>query len=144
MGTENPRVMDPDALVSEAAALRAAEKQLSSKKPKKSASTDMTEGKKKVFKPKPILVMHNYGGRRCPPEGPKEVRQWGIWDCDPSKTGAPSQRHAYGAEFDWKFDMEEKAYILEGEATLTPDSERWGDPVDIRPKDMVTFPKGWT
>lgn len=33
----------------------------------------------------------------------------------------PKQHHAYGAEFPWKFDMTEKAYILEGSATLTPD-----------------------
>ena len=42
------------------------------------------------------------------------------------------------------FDMEEKAYVLEGSATLTADDPaKHGDPVTIGPKDMVTFPKGW-
>jgi hypothetical protein len=41
--------------------------------------------------------------------------------------------------------LEEKAYIIEGTATLTADDEaKHGTPVSIGPKDMVTFPKGWT
>ena len=48
-------------------------------------------------KPKAILVVGNYGGRRLP-EGqlPKNVQDWGAWDCDPEKTGPPKQKHAYG------------------------------------------------
>mmetsp|Transcript_25715 Transcript_25715/g.80136 ORF Transcript_25715/g.80136 Transcript_25715/m.80136 type:complete len:113 (+) Transcript_25715:373-711(+) len=41
--------------------------------------------------------------------------------------------------------MEEKAYVIEGTATLTADDEALhGPPVTITAKDMVTFPKGWT
>jgi uncharacterized cupin superfamily protein len=92
---------------------------------------------------KPITVVHNFGGRRCVGE-PKQVQTWGVWDCDPTKDASPTQRHAYGSEFPWTFDMEEKAYILEGSATLTArDEAKHGKPVTIGPKDMVTFPAGW-
>ena len=38
--------------------------------------------------------------------------------------------------------MLEKAYVLEGSATLTADDETaHGPPVTINTKDMVTFPK---
>ena len=48
-------------------------------------------------KPKAIFTVPNYGGRRLP-EGqlPKNVQDWGGWDCDPEKTGTPKQKHAYG------------------------------------------------
>ena len=97
----------------------------------------------KKVKVNPITVVHNFGGRRCVGE-PPSVATWGVWDCDPARTGAPSQRHAYGADFPWSFDLEEKAYVLEGAATLTADDPaRHGGPVRIAPRDMVTFPKGW-
>jgi hypothetical protein len=44
----------------------------------------------------------------------------------------------YGRRFDWQFDMQEKAYILEGSATLTADEpDIFGPPVTIEPRDMV-------
>jgi len=94
----------------------------------------------------PITVVPNFCGRRCPSEGPATVSSWNLWDCDPSDTSgrAPKNKHAYGSAFPWHFDMLEKAYILEGSATLTADDEAaHGKPVTIKPKDMVTFPKGW-
>eukprot|EP00658_Telonema_sp_P-2_P065212 TRINITY_DN54513_c0_g1_i1.p1 TRINITY_DN54513_c0_g1~~TRINITY_DN54513_c0_g1_i1.p1 ORF type:complete len:133 (+),score=20.54 TRINITY_DN54513_c0_g1_i1:136-534(+) len=116
----------------DASAFAAAERQLNSRKGAKKGGASQPNVNKRRGNPKPITVLHNYGGRRCPPEGPKEVRDWGVWDCDPSKTGPPSQHHAYGSEFPWTFDMEEKAYVLEGTATLTADDpERHGDPCDI-------------
>ena len=43
-------------------------------------------------KANPITVVHNFGGRRAPADGPTQVQTWGLWDCDPSKTGRkPSQ-----------------------------------------------------
>ncbi|KAK3242038.1 hypothetical protein CYMTET_48250 [Cymbomonas tetramitiformis] len=94
-------------------------------------------------KPKSITVVKNFGGRRNTGT-PGAVKEWGLWDCDPTKTGTPSRQHAYGRTFPWLFDVMEKAYVLEGEATLTADdSTLHGDPVRIIPGDMVTFPKGW-
>ena len=50
----------------------------------------------------PITVVHNFGGRRCPPPAvPSAVSEWGEWDCDPAKTGKPKQHHAYGKAFPW-------------------------------------------
>eukprot|EP00238_Polyblepharides_amylifera_P005051 CAMPEP_0196593034 /NCGR_PEP_ID=MMETSP1081-20130531/74440_1 /TAXON_ID=36882 /ORGANISM="Pyramimonas amylifera, Strain CCMP720" /LENGTH=142 /DNA_ID=CAMNT_0041916885 /DNA_START=31 /DNA_END=459 /DNA_ORIENTATION=- len=99
------------------------------------------------IKYKPITVVPKYGGRRCPPPSiPPSLKEWGEWDCDPTKEGKPSQHHAYGKTFPWVFDMEEKAYVLEGEATLTADLDTYGlESVSVRivPGDMVTFPKGW-
>lgn len=100
--------------------------------------------KQKAAKVKAINVVHNFGGRRCVGE-PPSVATWGVWDVDPSKSGAPSQRHAYGSTFPWTFDLEEKAYILSGSATLTAaDPDKHGEPVTVVARDMVTFPKGWT
>jgi len=106
---------------------------------------------KKAKKPKcaPIVVVPNFGGRRCPAEGPPSVQDWGLWDCDPADVSgrAPSQKHGYGRAFPWHFDVLEKAYVLkayvlEGSATLTADDEAaHGPPVTIKEKDMVTFPK---
>ena len=93
-----------------------------------------------------IRLVPNFGGRRNPPPAmPPSVRTWGAWDCDPTQSGRqPTQHHAYGATFPWVFDMEEKAYVLQGTATLTADDpEKHGAPVTIAPGDMVTFPKGW-
>ena len=76
-------------------------------------------------KAKLITVIHGFGGRRCrPPMIPPAVRDWGEWDCNPDAALAgrkPTQRHAYGGSFPWTFDVLEKAYVLEGEATLTAD-----------------------
>eukprot|EP00037_Helgoeca_nana_P007543 m.68658 g.68658 ORF g.68658 m.68658 type:complete len:179 (-) comp18332_c0_seq1:119-655(-) len=91
-----------------------------------------------------ITVVHNFGGRRCPAEGPASVQAWGLWDCDPTQVGRKRRgRHSYGTGFPWVFDMEEKAYILTGSATLTPDDPAMGAAVTITAKDMVTFPRGW-
>lgn len=50
----------------------------------------------------------------------------------------------YGATFDWHFDQIEKAYILEGSATLTADDpDIFGPPVTIEPRDMVGCPPLW-
>jgi uncharacterized cupin superfamily protein len=50
------------------------------------------------------------------------------------QTGLPSRQHAYGASFPWTFDKLEKAFILEGEATLTPDEPSLhGEAVRIGP-----------
>uniref|UniRef100_A0A7S1BDB3 (S)-ureidoglycine aminohydrolase cupin domain-containing protein n=1 Tax=Corethron hystrix TaxID=216773 RepID=A0A7S1BDB3_9STRA len=93
-----------------------------------------------------ITTVPNFGGRRCAAEGPASVQSWGMWDCDPDAEGerAPSQHHGYGRTFPWHFDVLEKAYVVEGSATLTADDPvLHGAPVTIRPRDMVTFPKGW-
>ena len=94
---------------------------------------------KKKTKQHPITVVHNFGGRRCTGE-PPSVATWGTWDCDPAKTGAPSQRHAYGASFPWTFDMEEKFYVIEGSATLTPDdAEKHGAAVTVVARDCLLY-----
>jgi len=96
--------------------------------------------------PRIITVVPNFGGRRCAAEGPSSVKSWGMWDCDPEGDGtrAPSQKHSYGRSFPWHFDVLEKAYVVEGSATLTADDPLLhGEPVTIKPRDMVSFPKGW-
>jgi len=105
-----------------------------------------TSDKKAVTSRKIIRVVPNFGGRRCSAEGPSSVKSWGMWDCDPEADGdhAPSQRHGYGRSFPWHFDVAEKAYVVEGSATLTADDPSLhGEPVTIKALDMVTFPKGW-
>ena len=112
-------------------------------KPKSRASLLSSAG---LNMPNPITVVHKFGGRRHPPPAvPPSVRTWGAWDCDPTQQGrSPTQHHAYGQTFPWAFDMEEKAYVLEGSATLTADDpHKHGGPVTIVPGDRVTFPKGW-
>lgn len=55
-----------------------------------------------------------------------------------SQTGAPSRRHAYGKSFPWMFDKLEKAYVLQGEATLTPDDPKLhGEAVRIGPSESI-------
>jgi uncharacterized cupin superfamily protein len=54
------------------------------------------------------------------------VFSWPIWEKEVS-------------EFPWEYDMEEVCYILEGQATITPEDE---ESVTIRPGDLVTFPHG--
>lgn len=56
----------------------------------------------------------------------KGVRSWPVWEKEVS-------------EFPWEYGMEEICFILEGEATITPEK---GDPVNIKPGDLVTFPRG--
>ena len=105
----------------------------------------------KKRKANPIVVVHNFGGRRATGM-PSICNDWGVWDCgvssgthccttkrcaraDPEKTGEPIRHHSYGKTFPWVFDIEEKAYILKGEATLTADDEaKHGPPVKISPK----------
>lgn len=54
------------------------------------------------------------------------VRSWPIWSKEES-------------EFPWSYDEPETCYILEGNVVVTPDG---GAPVEIKPGDLVTFPKG--
>ena len=54
------------------------------------------------------------------------VRGWPIWTKEVS-------------EFPWSYDATEVCYVLEGRVVVTPDG---GEPVEIRPGDLVTFPKG--
>ena len=116
---------------------------------KKRAAAATAPGAKKKSKKRrctPITTVPNFGGRRCGADGPTSVKSWAAWDCDPyDKSGrAPTQKHGYGRTFPWHFDMMEKAYVLEGSATLTPDDVALhGAPITISAKDMVSFPKGW-
>ena len=115
------------------------------KAPYAKAETPYAKAKAKAVKA--IGVVPNFGGRRCDTSvGPSSVQAWGLWDCDPEDASgrAPTQQHGYGRSFPWHFDMLEKAYVLEGSATLTPDDAALhGPPVTIAAGDMVTFPKGW-
>ena len=53
------------------------------------------------------------------------VDNWSPWECEPSA-------------FDWEYDLDETAYILEGKVKVkTPSGE-----VEISKGDLVTFPKG--
>ncbi|MHA1300134.1 MAG: cupin domain-containing protein [Candidatus Helarchaeota archaeon] len=53
------------------------------------------------------------------------VNSWSPWECDPSV-------------FDWEYDSEEWAYVLEGNVVVkTPTGE-----VEIKKGDLVKFPKG--
>lgn len=54
------------------------------------------------------------------------VDSWPIWSKEVST-------------FDWTYDTKEMAYILEGEAVITPVG---GAPVTIKARDLVNFPKG--
>jgi uncharacterized cupin superfamily protein len=54
------------------------------------------------------------------------VRDWPIWTKEVS-------------EFPWSYDMTETCYVLEGRVVVTPDG---GEPVEIQPGDLVTFPVG--
>lgn len=97
-------------------------------------------------KPRPITVVKNFGGRRLADGAvPSSVEDWGRWECDPTVEGRkPTRGFAWGREFPWHFDVEEKAFVVSGEATLTPDDpDAHGAAVRIGPRDMVTFPRGW-
>jgi uncharacterized protein len=54
------------------------------------------------------------------------VENWPIWTKEAS-------------EFPWEYDAEETCYVLEGRVVVTPDG---GEPVEIGPGDLVTFPRG--
>jgi uncharacterized cupin superfamily protein len=54
------------------------------------------------------------------------VRSWPIWTKEAS-------------EFPWSYDATETCYVLEGRVVVTPDG---GEPVEIQPGDLVTFPEG--
>lgn len=55
-----------------------------------------------------------------------QVSRWSPWECEPST-------------FDWTYDTDETAYVLEGRVTVTcPD----GQQVEIGPGDLVRFPRG--
>jgi len=54
------------------------------------------------------------------------VDSWPIWSKEVST-------------FEWTYDQKEIAYILEGEAVVTPQG---GEPVTIRARDLVNFAKG--
>jgi uncharacterized cupin superfamily protein len=70
-----------------------------------------------------ITIDHNPSQEKLKELG---VTSWTIWDCAPSK-------------FPLDFDMTEKAYVLEGEFTVTPQG---GETVTIKAGDYVEFPKG--
>jgi uncharacterized cupin superfamily protein len=52
--------------------------------------------------------------------------RWPIWTKEAS-------------EFPWEYDVEETCYVLEGRVVVTPEG---GEPVEIGPGDLVTFPRG--
>ena len=56
----------------------------------------------------------------------KGISSWPIWEKEVS-------------EFPWEYKMTESCYIIEGEATVTPED---GEPVLIERGDYVIFPKG--
>ena len=60
------------------------------------------------------------------------IDTWPIWE-----------KEVY--EFPWTYDDSETCYLLEGEATVTPDN---GERILIKQGDLVNFPKGlsctWT
>ena len=54
-----------------------------------------------------------------------DVNSWSTWGCEVST-------------FDWEYDNDETAYVLEGKVKVkTPHGE-----VEINKGDLVTFPKG--
>jgi len=54
------------------------------------------------------------------------VENWSPWECEPSS-------------FDWEYDSDERAYVLEGKVRVIPEG---GPPVEIGKGDLVLFPKG--
>jgi len=54
------------------------------------------------------------------------VNRWSPWECEPSR-------------FDWHYDSDETAYVLEGRVKVTcPD----GQAVEFGAGDLVRFPRG--
>lgn len=58
----------------------------------------------------------------------KEAKEWIKWDSKARK------------KFPYNYKIEERILILEGSATLTPET---GDPIEINAGDQVTFHKGF-
>ncbi len=54
------------------------------------------------------------------------VRSWPLWEKEIS-------------EFTWEYDSSETCYIIEGEATVTPET---GTPVSFGKGDLVVFSEG--
>ena len=71
----------------------------------------------------PIIIEHNVSPAKL---DVLYVDDWPIWTKEVS-------------EFDWEYDKTETCYIVEGNATVTPEG---GEPVNITEGDMVTFLKG--
>ncbi len=55
-----------------------------------------------------------------------EVDKWSPWECKPST-------------FDWEYDEDEWAYVLEGKVKVRAED---GEEVEINKGDLVIFPKG--
>jgi uncharacterized cupin superfamily protein len=54
-----------------------------------------------------------------------KVSDWSPWECEPST-------------FDWQYDCDESAYILEGRVKVKTAEEE----VEIKKGDIIHFPKG--
>lgn len=54
------------------------------------------------------------------------VNRWSPWECEPST-------------FDWEYDTDESAYVLEGKVRIKAED---GQEVEINKGDLVCFPKG--
>lgn len=54
------------------------------------------------------------------------VEGWSTWECSPSI-------------FDWSYDADETAYVLEGQVKVTCPN---GEEVEIKAGDLVRFPQG--
>lgn len=54
------------------------------------------------------------------------VNRWSHWECEPST-------------FDWEYDTDESAYVLEGKVRVKTED---GQEVEINKGDLVCFPKG--
>jgi uncharacterized cupin superfamily protein len=70
-----------------------------------------------------ITIEHNPSPAKLDAMG---VDYWAIWEKEIST-------------FEWNYDTNEKCYILEGKAIVTPVG---GDPVEINAYDLVNFSKG--
>jgi uncharacterized cupin superfamily protein len=53
------------------------------------------------------------------------IKSWSPWECEPST-------------FDWQYDCDESAYVLEGKVKVKTSEEE----VEIKKGDLVYFPKG--
>lgn len=54
------------------------------------------------------------------------IKKWSPWECEPSR-------------FDWEYDTDETAYILEGRVKVETED---GETIEIKKGDLVYFPKG--
>ena len=70
-----------------------------------------------------ILIEKNVSSMKMEVMG---VFDWAIWEKEIS-------------EFPWEYKMTESCYIVDGEATVTPED---GEPVQIERGDFVIFPQG--